>query len=171
MQKEKRFVLDKRLKKTYKNKRLTYEEKISSMIADTKYYFDNIIVQEATLCTYELYYEKFMINEEVRHDLVYKKYYDYEYDNYCYFYMVMLNNYFDKLKDKVDKSKLSHEEVNVYKDILGLTQTCGFAPEFDYPAYYTNQAVRELINKNIKKIEEKFKKMGYSEKGSNLFNL
>ena len=105
---KKKFNLSKNLKKTFKNKKITDEQKVSLMIKDFYFYYKNQLINEASWCTYELYYEKFMIDDKHKHNLIYKKYFDYEYYNYMYLYAVELNNYFNNFA--VNASTLPNKE-------------------------------------------------------------
>jgi len=166
---EKKFNLSKNLKKTFKNKKITDEQKVSLMIKDFYFYYKNQLNDETAFCTYELYYENFMIDDNHKHNLIYKKYFDYEYYNYMYLYTVELNNYFKDLT--VNSSKLSNKEQVIYKQIASLTQTCGFTNGFDYIKFYSNDALRENVVNQLKKLEGNLNALTSENKSDNLFGF
>lgn len=153
---EKNFNLSKNLKKTFKNKRITNEEKVSLMIKDFCYYFENKLKNDANMATYELYYERFMIDDNHKHNLIYKKFYDYEYQNLLYVYFVDLNQYFTKLNENFDVKKINSKEKEIFNDVLLFSKRCHFCENFDYTRFYYNEAIREMIVKNMQVIEKHF---------------
>lgn len=166
---EKKFNLSKNLKKTFKNKKITDEQKVSLMIKDFYYYYKNQLNNETAFCTYELYYERFMIDDKHKHNLIYKKYFDYEYYNYMYLYAVELNNYFNDLI--VNPSLLPNNEQVIYKQIVSLTQTCGFTNGFNYTKFYSNDGVRENIVNQLKNLEENLNALTPENKIDDLFGF
>ena len=165
----KRFNLSKNLNKIYNNRKLSNEQKVSLMINDFCFYYNNQLNNEVTMCTYELYYERFMIDEKHKHNVVYKKYFDYEYQNYLYLYFVELNQYFAKLSKNIDPNKINLQDKEIYVDILKLSERCHFGENFDYTKFYYNEAIREMIVKNMQVIEKHF--IDYSKSLNDLLNF
>ena len=150
-----------KLKRTFKNKKITSEEKVAQMIQNTSYYFQNELERDAIKCTYDLYYERFMIDDKIKNKIVFEKFYNYEYKNILYKVVVYLNRYFVDLQYKVDSSKLTQDEQKIFKSTILFSQKCCMNASFDYTRFYNNEGVRELICENLNIIENDFKNLDY----------
>jgi len=167
LKKNKNENISKTLKKIFKNKKISSEQKVSLMINKYAYYFENKLHSDVEMCTKEYYFEKFMIDGKYKHEYMFKKYFNAEYENAIYLHAVTLNQYFVKLENKVDVQKLTTKEQKIFQNIISFSQRCNFHDDFNYAAFYYNEGVREIILENLKIFEHDFKSLS----NNNLFGF
>lgn len=165
----KNIDVGKKMKIIFKNKKINNEQKVSQLIKEFSVYYKSKLANDVVLCTYELYYERFMIDEKHRHDLVYNKYYQFEYKNLIYLYAVTLNHYFMKLNGKVNLNLLPNDEQTIFKNVLSFTQNCNFNKGFDYTTFYTNESIRDRICTHLTVFEDDIK--SYLKKDKSLYEF
>lgn len=154
--------LESKMKKLLKIKELSANEKFSYITNIFSDYCNFHFFDEANLKTYELYYEKFMIDDNTRHDYKYSLYFDYCYKEVIYFHFVNLLFTVNKLIAKgLDIEKLPVEEKTFLKRILSIKEKFNMNETFNYECFYYDAELGNAISSEIEKFIDNLQKNSY----------
>ncbi len=151
-------------KKVVKNSNLSPAKKCIVLIDMYKYYFAQGIESDAKLQAYELYYEQFMINGQ-KDEARFMECYSYSYDDILFFNLVTLTKAIEDIKGQgIDYSELSTTKQKYVQMIQELKENCGFDADFNYPAFYTDQVLRNDISHKMHWFVQDYKKLMDNDK-------
>lgn len=135
-----------------KNKKMTDTQKFTQLLDEYSNYLNSSkFNQDVTMEVYELYYEKFMINN-VKHQLRYDNIKKEVVKEHNYLICTQIVRHFSTLK-KIDKTSLNYKQIKLY-DYLQMFAKKLYTPNFDYEKFYMDREHRDKINSvNIRLID------------------
>ncbi|MBO5884298.1 MAG: hypothetical protein J6Q51_00710 [Clostridia bacterium] len=102
--------VDEVCKQIAKDKKLSPQQKIETILEKYQQYFAKKFAQDVNLATYEMHYEQFMQNDK-KNEYTFKLCYNEEKNNLAFCQVAMLSKYYKQVASQgIDKQALSHQQ-------------------------------------------------------------
>ena len=148
-----------------KNKKLTSKEKVCTILDIYGNYLNTDFIGDLKMKVYELYYERFMINNQ-KDEAKFNQIYEYEKENEYYFHCVELIKLISSIKDlKVED--FTKEQAEIIRFALLLKKNI-YTPNFNYEAFYFSKDLRDAVKKQNEKLMQLLKDYGKSKPQTDL---